>query len=83
MLTIEPFIDYSGLCVEDATSALKRAEGYVSSILGDIVEARKTETYHGNGEMALVLKRSPLVTVHTLKFSDVLQDTADYFPDEA
>lgn len=79
MLKTKDFIAYSGLCEEDATSALKRAEGFVFSILWDIESKEKAETYNGNGEMTLVLKRFPVTAVSYMKFSGDTVDPADYF----
>jgi len=83
MLVLNDFKTYSWATNDTlATSALRKAEGFVATILGDIEEAEATETYDGNGEYTLVLKRTPVVSVAELRFSGDLVDTTEYFPNE-
>lgn len=77
MLNIEDFMSYSWFSIDDATSALKRAEGFMFSILGDVESKEKTETYNGNWEMSLVLKRFPVTAVEYIKFSG--EPDTDYY----
>lgn len=83
MLNVADFKTYSWATNDTlATSALRKAEGFVATILGDIESSEKTETYDWNGEYILILKRTPVVSVAELKFSGDLVDTSEYFPNE-
>jgi len=78
MLNLQDFILYSGLSETDATSALKRAEGFMFSILWDVEQSEKTEVYNGNWEYTLVLKRYPLVAIDTMTFNS--ETATEYYP---
>lgn len=80
MLDPQKFSEYVWSCdISKATSALTQAEGFVVSILWPLDSATDTEEYDGNGELALLLNRSPVTEITNMKFNGTTVEPSQYF----